>query len=122
MDPATLPAAEPVRAVRTFEDGFGERHHVSDRVRQQTLEMLYLRSELTAIPSFEFALRERLSRLTAFRHTCYAHVRGVERLNDSDATLTLVSDATPGIRLSDLLDRSERAHVSLDIDAALCLL
>jgi serine/threonine protein kinase len=122
MDPATLPAAEPVRAVRTFDDGFGERQHFVDRARPQPLEILYLRSELTSIPSFEFALRERLARLTAFRHTCYAHVHGVERLNDPEATLTLVSDATPGVRLSDMLDRSDRAHVSLDIDAALCLL
>ncbi len=108
--------------MRTFEDGLGERHQFVDRARQQTLEMLYLRSELTSIPSFEFALRERVARLTAFRHTCYAHVQGVERLNDPEATLTLVSDATPGVRLSDMLDRSDRAHVSLDIDAALCLL
>jgi serine/threonine protein kinase len=122
MDPATLPAAEPVRAARTFDDGFGERRQFVDRARQQTLEILYLGSELTSIPSFEFALRERLARLTAFRHSCYAHVHGVERLNDPEATLTLVSDATPGVRLSDMLERSDRAHVSLDIDAALCLL
>jgi len=122
MDPASLPAAEPVRAARTFDDGFGERRQFVDRARQQTLEILYLGSELTSIPSFEFALRERLARLTAFRHSCYAHVHGVERLNDPEGTLTLVSDATPGVRLSDMLDRSDRAHVSLDIDAALCLL
>ena len=41
--------------------------------------MLCLRPELTAVGSFEFALRERVARLTAFRHPCYAHVRGVER-------------------------------------------
>ena len=65
--------------------------------------MLCLRGELTAVPSFEFALRERVSSLAAFRHACYGRVRSVERLKDPASTLALVSDATPGVRLSDLL-------------------
>ena len=39
------------------------RHQVLDPVRNEPVEMLCLRGELTAVPSFEFALRERVSRL-----------------------------------------------------------
>ena len=120
MDPALVSAATPVPL--TFGDGLGERHLVVDRGRNEPVEMLCLRGELTAVPSFEFALRERVSRLAAFRHTCYAHVRTVERLKDSGSTLALVSDATTGVRLSRLLEFAEQDNVTLDIDAALCLL
>ena len=120
MDPALVSTAAPARM--TFEDGLGERHLVVDRARNEPVEMLSLRSELTSVPSFEFALRERVSRLASFRHTCYGHVRSVERLKDSTSTLALVSDATPGVRLSEILAFAERENVPLDIDAALCLL
>ena len=120
MDPAFVSAATPVPL--TFEDGLGERRLVVDRGRNEPVEMLCLRGELTSVPSFEFALRERVSRLAAFRHTCYAHVRTVERLKDSGSTLALVSDATAGVRLSRLLEFAEQDSVTLDIDAALCLL
>ena len=105
----------------TFEDGLGERHLVVDRAHEP-VEMLCLRGELTSVPSFEFALRERVSRLASFRHTCYGHVRSVERLKDSGSTLALVSDAPNGVRLSEILAFAERENVPLDIDAALCLL
>jgi serine/threonine protein kinase len=120
MDPATSPVA--ARPTVTFQDGLGERHHVVDRVRNEPLEILCLKSELTAVPSFEFALRERVSHLSAFRHACYARVRSVERLKNPASTLALVSDSTPGVRLSDLLAFAEKSDVTLDIDAALCLL
>ena len=119
MDPALVSAAAP--APMTFEDGLGERHLVMDRAHEP-VEMLCLRSELTSVPSFEFALRERVSRLATFRHTCYGHVRSVERLKDSGSTLALVSDVTNGVRLSEILAFAERENIPLDIDAALCLL
>ena len=74
------------------------------------------------MPSFEFALRERVSRLAGFRHACYAAVRSVERLKNPPTSLVLVSDVTEGVRLSDLLVFAEQSTVPLDIDAALCLL
>ena len=120
MDPALAPAAAPAPA--TFEDGLGERHKVVERARNEPVEVFRLRGELTSVPAFEFALRERVSRLATFRHPCYAHVRSVERLKDPTSTLALVSDVTPGARLSELLEFAEREHVTLDIDAALCLL
>ncbi len=84
--------------------------------------MLCLRGELSTVPSFEFALREQLSHLASFSHACYGHVRSVERLKDPASTLALVSDVTVGIRLSEILGFAEAADVTLDIDAALCLL
>jgi hypothetical protein len=120
MDPAiaSAPAPNPV----AFEDGLGTRRLAVDRSRNETVEMLCLRGELTGVPSFEFALRERLSHLAAFSHACYGRVRSVERLKDPASTLALVSDVTAGMRLSEILRFAEAADVTLDIDAALCLL
>jgi hypothetical protein len=120
MDPAiaSAPAPTPV----AFEDGLGTRRLAVDRSRNETVEMLCLRGELTGVPSFEFALRERLSHLAAFSHACYGRVRSVERLKDPGSTLALVSDVTGGMRLSEILRFAEAADVTLDIDAALCLL
>jgi serine/threonine protein kinase len=105
-----------------FRDGLGERRQIPDPTGADAVELLCLRSDLAAVPSFEFALRERVSRLAGFRHAYYGRVRGVERANDRDQTLTVSSDATPGIRLSTLLARAEERSVPLDINAALCLI
>jgi PEGA domain len=116
MESGLLPA--PV----TFEDGLGERHQVIDPARNEAVEMLCLRPALTSVASFEFALRERVSRLSGFRHGCYGHVRSVERLKDRSSVIAVVSDSTPGVRLSEILTFAEREHVTLDIEAAVCLL
>src|SRR5471032_1806771 len=120
MDPAL--ASTPTPAPVAFEDGLGTRRLAVDRSRNETVEMLCLRAELTSVPSFEFALRERLSHLAAFSHACYGRVRSVERLKDPASTLVLVSDVAHGTRLSEMLRFAEAADVTLDIDAALCLL
>src|SRR3954467_13868379 len=120
MDPALASAAMPAPAA--FEDGLGIRRLAVDRARNEAVEMLCLRGELTGVPSFEFALRERLSHLGAFSHACYGRVRSVERLKDPASTLALVSDVVVGTRLSEILRFAEGADVTLDIDAALCLL
>ena len=120
MDPAIASALAPTPVA--FEDGLGTRRLAVDRSRNETVEMLCLRGELTAVPSFEFALRERVSHLAAFSHACYGRVRSVERLKDPASTLALASDVTAGMRLSEILRFAEAADVTLDIDAALCLL
>ncbi len=120
MDSAPVPA--PVPASVTFADGLGTRQTVIDHVRNEALEMLFLRPELTAVPSFEAVLRARVSDLATFRHGCYAQVRRAERLDDAASTLVLVSDATAGVRLSKILEFAERPDITLDIEAALCLL
>src|SRR5438105_3734411 len=109
--------------VVVFRDAFGERRRISTTpVETDSLDVLCFRPELTAIPSFEFALRERVSRLAGFRHAYFAHIRTVERLGDPARTLALISDATAGVRLSELLGHAEEQHVALDIHAALCLI
>lgn len=120
MDPAFASGTTPKVAV--FTDGLGERRRISDVSGADTIEQLCLRSDLTAIPSFEFALRERASRLANFRHVYYARVRSVDRLTDPASTLTVVSDSIKGVRLSNLLTPSERRPVTLDINASLHLL
>ena len=120
MDPA-LAAASTSGAVM-FQDGLGERRLIVEPTGNGTLEMLCLGGELTSVPSFEFALRERVSRLSSFRHTSYGRVRSVERLSDSGSTLALVSEHMPGVRLSEILALAERERIPLDINAALCLI
>src|SRR5256885_2592890 len=119
MDPAVATTSAPASLV--FQDGLGERRHIVDPTGTETLEVVCLRGDLTAVPSFEFALRERVSRLAAFRGACYAQVVSVERLKDKASTLALVCEHRNGVRLSELLAFAERSDVPLDIDAALCL-
>ena len=120
MDPALAPGTSPRSVV--FQDGLGERRRISDVSGADTIEQLCLRSELTAIPSFEFALRERASRLASFRHVYFGRVRSVDRLTDPSSTLAIVSDSIKGVRLANLLAASERRPMTLDISASVHLI
>jgi hypothetical protein len=120
MDSALAHAGAPTPY--SFTDGLGARRRTTDPARHEPIELLCLRSELTSVPSFEFALRERVSHLATFRHACYGGVRSVERLKSPPSALVLVSDVTAGVRLSEILKYAEHSSVPLDIDAALCLL
>jgi len=120
MDPALAPGTPPRTIV--FQDGLGERRRISDVSGADTIEQLCLRSELTAIPSFEFALRERASRLANFRHVYFGRVRSVDRLNDAASTLAVVSDSIKGVRLANLLAASERRPMTLDLSASVHLI
>jgi hypothetical protein len=115
-------AAASHTAVLGFEDGVGRRYLVdTGSALDARPEILCFRHELTEIPSFEFALRERVAHLSDFHHSYYARIRRVERLNDGRRTLALVSECTPGIRLAEMLDTVQRDGLILDINAALCL-
>ena len=118
MDRAAATTSAPAVV---FHDGLGERRRIVDATGQAH-EVLCLREELTTVPAFEFALRERVSRLASFRHAYYGRVRGVERLKDPATTLVLVSEASQGVRLSELLSVAEKRGLTLDINAALCLI
>jgi serine/threonine protein kinase len=118
MDSAAAHAQMPLPGV--FEDGLGKRRHIVEPNGADTLELLCLRDELTAVPAFEFALRERAGRLAAFKHISFSHVRSVDRLNDPAATLAVVSEHTHGVRLSKLFAATDRQ--ALDINAALHLI
>src|SRR5262245_40951993 len=119
MDPALAPGFASTPS--GFRDGLGDRRRVID-ASGDTLELLCLRRELTATPSFEFALRERASRLASFRHTYFGRVRSIERMNDPAAPLAVVSEATRGVRLSQLLSTTDPPPVTIDLDAALHLI
>ena len=105
-----------------FSDGLGERVVVADGATGELLQILRLRPALTAVPSFEFALRERTARLANFRHAYYARVRRVDRAMAPTSALAIVSDHVEGTRLSDILRVAHEKQLQLDINAALCLI
>jgi hypothetical protein len=101
-----------------FADGLGARLKMADAA--EPLEVLRLRSEFLSSPSFEFMLRERVSRLANFRHAYYSRVRRVDRL-DNGSTLGIVSETPHGARLSRILEVASACQIDLDVNAALCL-
>lgn len=104
-----------------FRDGLGDRRLVSE-ADGTSAEVLCLRRELSAVPSFEFALRERASRLSDFKHSGFSLVRGVDRPGAFDHALAVASDAVPGSRLSSVLTSAHDRGLALPIGAALCLI
>ena len=104
-----------------FADGFGLRQRSGEAGTADLIETLWLRDALADASGFDFALRERVSRLANFRHAYYAKVRRVDRL-DNGAALALVGDTVEGARLSRILDVADACDLDLDINAALCLL
>ena len=119
MTPATFPLDRADAPI--FADGLGERVLAADASTGELLQVLRLRPELTAVPSFEFALRERTARLMNFRHAYYARVRRVDRLTGGGG-LAIVSDHVEGTRLSDVLRVAHQRGLQLDTNAALCLI
>ena len=120
MDPAIArtPSSTPV----AFQDGLGQRR-LSVSVTNERLELLALRDELTAVSSFEFALRDRVSRLSAFQSEHYSRVRGVERVGKTGSTtLAIVSEHVQGVRLSEVLAFAESRLLPIETNAALCLI
>jgi hypothetical protein len=118
---SSLPAAERPEAP-LFSDGLGDRVVAADGATGDLLQILRLRPSLTAVPSFEFSLRERAARLANFRHAYYARVRRVDRVMAPVAALAIVSDHLEGTRVSDLLRVGHERGLQLDINAALCLI
>lgn len=103
-----------------FADGFGRRVRLSDPSSPEPLEIFHIDPDLLTVQSFEFMLRERVSRLANFRHAYYSRVRRVDRL-DGGKTLGLVSESPAGARLSRVLEVAAAANLDLDVNAALCL-
>ena len=106
---------------RGFEDGLGRRFSPATRANEPPLEILCFRHDITDVPAFDFALRERVARLSDLQHPYFARIRKVDRLNDERGTVALMSDGAPGDRLSDVLARVERGGLALDLNAALYL-
>ena len=76
----TVPAPNERPEAPLFSDGLGERVVAADGATGELLQILRIRPALTAVPSFEFALRERAARLANFRHAYYARVRRIDRV------------------------------------------
>ncbi len=113
----TVPAERPEAPL--FSDGLGDRVVAVDSASGDLLQILKLRPQLLAVPSFEFALRERAARLANFRHAYYARVRRVDR---QPGGLAIVSDHVEGTRLSEILRVAADRRLHLDLSAALCLI
>ena len=118
----TVPAPHERPEAPLFCDGLGERVVAADGATGELLQILRIRQALTAVPSFEFALRERAARLANFRHAYYARVRRIDRLQVPAPGLAIVSDHVEGTRLSDILRVAEERNLQLDANAALCLI
>lgn len=115
----SVPASTERFEAPLFSDGLGDRVIAADAATGDLLQILRLRPQLVAVPSFEFALRERAARLANFRHAYYARVRRVDR---HPTGLAIVSDHIEGTRLSDILRVAEERQLPLDLNAALCLI
>jgi hypothetical protein len=118
----TIPVSNERPEAPLFCDGIGDRVVAADGATGELLQILRIRPALTAVPSFEFALRERAARLANFRHAYYARVRRVDRVQLPGPGLAIVSDHVEGTRLSDILRVAHETRIQLDINAALCLI
>jgi len=121
MTPASTAQVPDGTTSPGFADGFGLRQRSGEAGTAELIETLRLREGLSDASGFDFALRERVSRLANFRHAYYAKVRRVDRL-DNGATLALVGDTVDGARLSRILEVAHAFDLDLDVNAALCLL
>jgi hypothetical protein len=117
METARTRVHQPLQA--TFRDGFGTRHDKDGA--EGALEILVLHEPLAGISSLEFLVRERMHRVAHVRHDCFARVHDITRNEDGTSSLALVSDRTPGVRLSRMLAVAEQNLLPLGLDAALCL-
>jgi hypothetical protein len=115
-------ARTPGTVTQGFEDGLGRRYSPGTRGDGEAPpEIVCFRHEITDVPSFNFALRERVSRLSGFRHPYYVRILKVDRLNDERGTVALMSEGAPGVRLIEILTDVERGGVVLNLHAALYL-
>ena len=99
-----------------FSDPLGDRLLLFDNTSGAPLELLRLRPELSSVPGFESAVRERAAALAGFDDLRYAHVCRVDRLADPGGGLAIVSDGTEGQRLSDILQVAEQRHLQPGAD------
>jgi serine/threonine protein kinase len=92
-------------------DGIGDRLLMFDNTSAPSLELLRFRREFSGTSGFEAALRQRVDVLRHFRHPAFARVRAVQRL-ESDNSLALISNYTPGQRLSEVIDRANGVELA----------
>lgn len=116
-DPSARPSASPYLAswyMPGFSDGLGSRLLMFDNTRAPAWELLRLRTEFTAAPSFESALRQQIEQLATVRHPAFSTVRCVDQ-RASGGGLAVVSSFGPGRRLSETLERPRSAGSALHV-------
>jgi PEGA domain len=104
-DAAASAPARPGRAswyTPGLSDALGDRLLMFDNSTASPLELLRFKRELSSVAAFEAALRDRVERLVRFSHPSFGRVRAVKRLDEHE-DLALVSNQTPGRRLSAIL-------------------
>jgi len=105
--------AAPTRPVTPgLSDGLGDRLVTFDSATQSSIEMLRFKREFSDAPGFEEAVQDRLEELGRFQHPSIAAVRRLEALDDG---LALVSTATPGRRLSEMVHVARGAPFAIDL-------
>ena len=102
-----------------FRDGLGDRLLIRDNHGRRTHESLLIRADLTSIPSFEFALNERIWLVEKFDHPAFLTIRNIVRLPGRLTSISLVHDLTGGTRLSEVLTRAESSGLTISASAAL---
>jgi hypothetical protein len=112
-------ASDSAPEVPGFSDHLGDRFIVP-QPSGSLLEFLYFRTDLAAAPFFEAAVKDRLSRLSNFRHSSYTRVRRFQRGEDRGG-VALVSAHVPGRRLAEILQIAARAGLTPPAPAALAL-
>jgi serine/threonine protein kinase len=105
-----------------FRDGIGDRLLIRDAHGRPAQESLLIRPELSSIPSFEFALNERLWLVEKFDHPGFLTVKNIVRHSGRLTTISLIHDLTGGVRLSDVLMRSETSARPISLGATMFLL
>ena len=105
-----------------FRDGIGDRLLIRDAHGRPVHESLLIRPELSSIPSFEFALNERLWLVEKFDHPGFLTVRNIVRHSGRLTTISLIHDLTGGVRLSEILARAESSARPISMGATVFLL
>jgi hypothetical protein len=105
LEPPSTPQSLASWYAPGVSDGLGDRLLMFDNSAAPSLELLRFRPDLADSPGFEAALRQQVQRLSRFQHPAFARVRSVQRL-EPDGDLALVSNHTPGKRLSEILHRA----------------
>ena len=104
----------------SFEDGFGKRVPIVDRATGESLECLYLRPELVALPAFVSAVRERVAGFAGFGDPRFAKVYRLDTLPPDTPGgpegLSVVSQRPSGDRLAGILRAAEEHGLLVGIE------
>jgi PEGA domain len=107
-------AAAPRPYTPGLSDGLGDRLMMFDEPTQSSVELLRFKREFAEAPGFEEELRARVDDMKKFRHPAVALVRGVQVLGGGEG-LALVSNNTPGRRLSEMVQVAKGAPFAVDL-------